>query len=183
LKAWLNLHKKTFYKQIVTTMKSFLKNIALTIAGSTMVGLFANAQQSMNDLIAGNMKLAATQYELLASKTPQDSMPRHYDPSKNKWVNSDTKWWCSGFFPGSLWLIYDYTKDGKIRTEAERRLSILEKEKHYTGNHDLGFMMYCSFGTAFSITGNKVYKPTIDTAALSLITRYRPFNTIHSILG
>ncbi|HET7897795.1 MAG TPA: glycoside hydrolase family 88 protein, partial [Flavisolibacter sp.] len=114
------------------------------------------------------------QYKFLASKVPADSMPRHYDPHTQKWVNSDTRWWCSGFFPGSLWLIYEYTKDEAIRTEAEKKLAILEKEKHYTGNHDLGFMMYCSFGNAYRITRNPQYKPTIDTAAMSLATRYRP---------
>jgi unsaturated chondroitin disaccharide hydrolase len=132
------------------------------------------SQQRMRSLIAENMNLAASQYKLLADRTPVDSMPRHYDPQKNKLVNSDTKWWCSGFYPGSLWLIYEYTKDETIRKEAEQRLGILEKEKHYTGNHDLGFMMFCSFGTAYRITGNQQYKPFIDTAALSLATRYRP---------
>lgn len=135
--------------------------------------LLAGAQ-SMDKLIANNMKLAASQYKLLASKTPVDSMPRHYDPQKQKWVNSDTQWWCSGFYPGSLWLIYEYTKDKAIRKEAEQKLNILEKEKHYTGNHDLGFMMYCSFGTAYRLTHNPRYKADIDTAAMSLATRYRP---------
>jgi unsaturated chondroitin disaccharide hydrolase len=132
------------------------------------------SQQKMKMLIAENMNLAASQYKLLAGHTPVDSMPRHYDPQKNKLVNSDTKWWCSGFYPGSLWLIYEYTKDETIRKEAEQRLAILEKEKHYTGNHDLGFMMFCSFGTAYRITGNQQYKSSIDTAAMSLATRYRP---------
>jgi len=139
-----------------------------------MTGVIAHAQQSMESLIAENMQLAASQYKLLAANTPSDLMPRSFDPKKNKSVSSDTKWWCSGFYPGSLWLIYEYTKDEAIRKEAEKRLAILEKEKHYTGNHDLGFMMYCSFGTALRITGNKQYIPTIDTAAMSLITRYRP---------
>ena len=136
--------------------------------------LSAGAQQNMKELVAENMQLAASQYKILAATTPVDSMPRHYDPQKKRSVNSDTKWWCSGFYPGSLWLIYEYTKDEAIRKEAENRLAILEKEKHYTGNHDLGFMMYCSFGNGYRITGNAAYKPTIDTSALSLITRYRP---------
>jgi hypothetical protein len=50
----------------------------------------------------------------------------------------------------------------------------MEPMKHYTGNHDLGFMMYCSFGNAYRITGNPAYKTSIDTAAMSLATRYRP---------
>ena len=131
-------------------------------------------QQPMNKLIAENMQLAAQQYKLLAvilRPTVCRGITIH---KQNKWVNSDTKWWCSGFYPGSLWFIYEYTKDEAIRKEAENRLAILEKEKHYTGNHDLGFMMYCSFGTAYRITGNASYKTAIDTAALSLATRYRP---------
>ncbi|WP_084291148.1 glycoside hydrolase family 88 protein [Pedobacter nyackensis] len=143
----------------------------LTIA---FFGTKTSAQQPMKSLIAENMQLAASQYKLLAKKVPADQMPRYYDPQKNKWGNSNTQWWCSGFYPGSLMLIYEYTKDEAILKEAEKKLAILEKEKHYTGNHDLGFMMYCSFGTAYRITGNPAYKTTIDTAALSLSTRYRP---------
>ncbi|HEX3165912.1 MAG TPA: glycoside hydrolase family 88 protein [Chitinophagaceae bacterium] len=154
-------------------LKIFQPAIILLI-GAFIMHTRVQAQQSMDKLIAENMQLAAQQYKLLGSHTPADSMPRHYDPQQNKWVNSNTKWWCSGFYPGSLWLIYEYTKDEIIRKEAEKRLAILEKEKHYTGNHDLGFMMYCSFGTAYRITGNATYKTAVDTAALSLATRYRP---------
>jgi unsaturated chondroitin disaccharide hydrolase len=150
------------------------KNLIAVILLFVFAEQCAYSQQKMKTLVAENMKLAASQYKLLAGFTPADSMPRHYDPQKNKLVNSDTKWWCSGFYPGSLWFIYEYTKDEAIRKEAEKRLAILEKEKHYTGNHDLGFMMFCSFGTAYRITDNQQYKPSIDTAALSLATRYRP---------
>ena len=104
-------------------LSMYQKIIAGTIAALLCFGVIA--QQPMKDLIAENMELAIQQYKLLATKTPADSMPRHYDPRLQKWVNSDTKWWCSGFFPGSLWLIYEYTKDGSIRKEAEKRLSIL----------------------------------------------------------
>lgn len=134
----------------------------------------AYAQQDMRRLIGENMSLAAGQYKILAAKVPADSMPRYYDPAKNRYVFSNTKWWCSGFFPGSLWLIYEQTRDPEVRRLAEDKLRIQEKEKHYKGNHDLGFMMYCSFGTAYRITGDQAYRPTIDTAAMSLITRYRP---------
>ncbi|MCU7552559.1 glycoside hydrolase family 88 protein [Chitinophagaceae bacterium LB-8] len=150
------------------------KNIRFIFCAIALTASLLAGAQRMDKLIARDMKLAVKQYKLLAAKTPADSMPRHYDPRKLEWVNSDTKWWCSGFFPGSLWLIYEYTKDEAIRKEAEQRLAILEKEKHYTGNHDLGFMMYCSFGNAYRITGNPLYKPTIDTSAMSLATRYRP---------
>lgn len=146
----------------------------LIIPSLIWINSYGQDQHPMKMLIKENMQFAASQYKLLATHVSSDSMPRHFDPQKNKWVNSDTKWWCSGFYPGSLWLIYEYTKDESIRKEAERKLAILEKEKHYTDNHDLGFMMFCSFGTALRITGDQKYKPTIDTAAQSLATRYRP---------
>ena len=125
------------------------------------------------------MELATSQYKLLARLTPKDSMPRSFIAKENRSIASATDWWTSGFFPGSLWYIYEYTKDTAIKAEAERRLAIQEKEKFYTGNHDLGFMIYNSFGNAYRITGNAAYKDIVATAAETLIKRYRP--TIRSI--
>ncbi len=131
-------------------------------------------QVSMKELIARNFSLAASQYKLLEKNTPDTVMPRYFDPASNKSVTSDTKWWCSGFFPGSLLYIYEETADEEIKRIAEKRLSILEKEKYYTGNHDLGFMIYCSFGNAYRLFGKPEYKEAVMTAAGSLATRYRP---------
>ena len=139
--------------------------------------LEVSAQQSpvqMRQLIDENLRLAARQYALLEKNTPDSLMPRNFDPAKGKAEHSDTKWWCSGFFPGTLLYIYEYTKDPAILAMAEKRLAILEKEKYFTGNHDLGFMMFCSFGNAYRITGKPAYKEAVMTAAASLATRYRP---------
>lgn len=142
-----------------------------------LITLSLHAQRSgrtMASLIDEDMKLAAEQYKLLGTHIPSEEMPRTYDEANNKWVTSNTKWWCSGFYPGALWMIYAATGDEAIRKEAESRLNILEKEKYYTGNHDLGFMMFCSFGTAYQITGNEDYKDIILTSANTLTKRYRP---------
>jgi len=127
----------------------------------------------MEKLIRENFMLAAQQYKLLAKNTPADVMPRNYIAREGKLVTSNTTWWTSGFFPGSLWYIYEFTKDSAIRAEAERRLAIIEHVKHYTGDHDLGFMIFCSFGNAYRITGNQTYKNVIAEAAETLIKRYR----------
>lgn len=78
------------------------------------------------------------------------------------------------FFPGYSLVYYEYTKDTAIKAEAERRLVIQEKEKYYTGNHDLGFMIYNSFGNAYRITGKPEYKEIVFIAAETLSKRYRP---------
>lgn len=134
----------------------------------------AQTKKDMRRLTDRVMKLAVTQYKMLEQNTPDTLMPRNYDPAKGKLNTSDTKWWCSGFFPGTLWYLYEYTKDDSLKKIAEKRLQILEKEKYYTGNHDLGFMIFCSFGNGYRLTQNPVYKDAVMTAAASLATRYRP---------
>ena len=131
-------------------------------------------QAEIKQLISKTIPLAISQYKLLEKNTPDSSMPRSYDPQKRGLVFSDTKWWCSGFFPGTLWYIYEFSKDAEIKSIAEKRLNLLEPQKYFTGNHDLGFMIYCPFGNAFRITGNEKYKEVINIAAGSLATRYRP---------
>jgi unsaturated chondroitin disaccharide hydrolase len=133
-----------------------------------------SSKKIMRQLIDENMKFAAQQYKILARNTPDTVMPRSFDAAKEQIITGNTKWWTSGFYPGTLWMIYDETKDLAIRTEALKRLALLEPTKNYTGNHDLGFMMYCSFGTAYAITKDPAYKDVIFTAASSLATRYRP---------
>jgi len=133
-----------------------------------------SAKQQLQQQMDHYFSVATNQYKLLEKNTPDSLMPKYYDPSTNKLITSDTKWWCSGFFPGTLWYLYEYTKDASLKQIAEKRLGILEKEKYFTGNHDLGFMMYCSFGNAYRLTGNPAYKEAITTAAASLATRYRP---------
>ncbi len=157
-----------------------MKNIiGLFFVLLTVNGFAQGKKSGMQKLIRQNMEFAAAQYKILAGLTPKDSMPRNFDAKNNRLVASATDWWTSGFFPGSLWYIYEYTKDTSIKAEAERRLAIQEKEKYYTGNHDLGFMIYCSFGNAYRLTGKPEYKEVVATAAETLIKRYRP--AVHSI--
>ena len=137
-------------------------------------GFAQSSKQAMAELIEQNLDFAVKQYKMLMQQVPATLMPRSYNAEKKELVTSDTKWWCSGFYPGTLWMLYGASKDEVIKEEALKRLAILENEKTYTGNHDLGFMMYCSFGTAYALTNNPEYKNVIFTAANSLATRYRP---------
>lgn len=127
---------------------------------------------AMRALIDDQFAFAATQYQVLAQNTPPEVMPRTFAEGKS--VTSDTQWWTSGFYPGTLWLIYEHTRDPQILAEAQRRLAILEKEKTFTGHHDIGFMINNSFGNAYRITGKPEYKAVVDTAAQTALTRYQP---------
>ena len=45
--------------------------------------------------------------------------------------------WCSGFFPGELWYMYEYTKM-ILEKRTEFQTELLEPLKSYKGTHDLG---------------------------------------------
>src|SRR5690606_27966470 len=85
-----------------------------------------------------------------------------------------SKWWCSGFYPGTLLYIYENTKDKALLTEAERALKMLEKEQYNTNTHDLGFMMFCSFDNANRLHPREEYNDILVNSAKSLASRYNP---------
>jgi rhamnogalacturonyl hydrolase YesR len=80
--------------------------------------------------------------------------------------------WTSGFFPGCLWYEYELTGDKYFERKAEKFTEFLIDLKDYKGTHDLGFMMYCSYGNAYRITGNDRILPILIEAANSLVSRY-----------
>ena len=117
---------------------------------------------------------ATAQYKFLGKNLPADKFPRTFYPTTGKYEFSNSGWWCSGFYPGTLLYLYEETKDQSLLTEAERILKVLEKEKNNTTTHDLGFMMFCSFGNANRIAPKPEYKDILLTSARSLITRFNP---------
>jgi hypothetical protein len=82
--------------------------------------------------------------------------------------------WTSGFFPGELWYMYEYTGDEFWKTTAEKYTGYMENGQYYAGNHDVGFRMYCSYGNGYRLTGDEKYKEILLQSAKSLLTRYRP---------
>lgn len=82
--------------------------------------------------------------------------------------------WTPGFFPGSLWYAYEYSKNAELKTAAVQWTERLEPLKTFTQHHDLGFMMYCSYGNAYRLTGNATYKNILVQSARSLSSRFNP---------
>lgn len=123
---------------------------------------------------AQNFKDADKQYGLLMRNLPPEKFPKTYFPKTGKYEFSGSEWWCSGFYPGSLLYIYQQTKNPALLTEANRILGVLEKEKMNTTTHDLGFMMFCSFGNAKDIAPKPAYKDILIQSAKSLASRFNP---------
>lgn len=105
-----------------------------------------------------------------------ESQPERLPKSiyKGKLETSSSAWWTSGFFPGTLWYLYEYSGNPVYKKWAENYTLRVEKEQYRTDNHDVGFMIFCSFGNAYRITGDSVWLGPIRQAAESLCTRFNP---------
>src|SRR5687768_17280770 len=75
--------------------------------------------------IKQNMIDAAAQYKVLMQNLPADKFPKTYFPATNKYEFSNSRWWCSGFYPGTLLYLYQQTKDEALYKEAQRILEVL----------------------------------------------------------
>lgn len=82
--------------------------------------------------------------------------------------------WTSGFFPGTLWLLYQATGEVRWREAAWRWTTPLASQALRTNTHDLGFMIGLSFGNAVRLTGDEASKNVVRQAAASLAQRYSP---------
>lgn len=82
--------------------------------------------------------------------------------------------WTSGFYPGSMWLAYELTGNEALAKEARKYTDRLEDIQYYTGNHDLGFMMYCSYGQALRLKPESKDKQILVNSSESLCTRFSP---------
>lgn len=112
------------------------------------------------------------QYKLLMQQVPQDQLPRTFEKGR---IFSVTPYsWISGFYPGTLLYLYEFSHDSVLQREANSKLRIMEKLQTVTANHDLGFMMYCSFGNAYRLAPNPHYKDILVQSARSLATRFYP---------
>ena len=82
--------------------------------------------------------------------------------------------WTSGFFPGKLWLLYEFTGNQTWKEQAEIFTKNIESQQYDKTSHDVGFKIYCSAGAGYRLTKNKSYTPIIIQAAATLSKRFNP---------
>jgi rhamnogalacturonyl hydrolase YesR len=105
-------------------------------------------------------------------ETPEVVSPRALVNGELRLVASRD--WTSGFFPGVLWFLYEYTGKNEWRQQAIAYTAKIEREKSNGGTHDMGFKVYCSFGTGYRLTNDLYYKDVILQSAKTLSTRFNP---------
>ncbi len=166
-------------------MKKYLFGIALCL-------LTACQKQQQMTLDADNaLNYCAAQVNRALEALKDSAGNYDYTMEPRNILEGDTAWncrkaseqeWCSGFWPGVLWMDYDYTKDETIKKAAEgytNTLSFLGSKPAY--DHDLGFLTINSFLKGYEATGNDEYKKIALAAADTLATLYN--NKVGTILS
>jgi hypothetical protein len=162
-------------------MKRSISWLGYFTAGLMMTAMACNTQKkaattdkALQKTIDKGFTDAGDQYKVLMKDLPANKFPKTYFPATGKHEYSGSGWWCSGFYPGTLLYIYEQTKDIALYNEAMRILEPLKKEQYNKSTHDLGFMMFCSFGNAERIQPQPEYKDILINSAKSLSTRFDP---------
>jgi unsaturated chondroitin disaccharide hydrolase len=118
------------------------------------------------DVINYQLKQASNKY------TPGQN-PRSTNPDGSVRL-ANYKDWTTGFFPGSLWYGYELSGDKELANQAKRFTLALDSVRYIKNTHDVGFMLYCSYGNAYRITGDKAYLPALADGAQNLYNRFNP---------
>jgi len=150
----------------------------------TLLSLFAAACLSVSacspkeipvsDVIEYGLETARFQAACLADSllSREGRLPRTFED--NSLVTEDYHWWTAGFFPGVLWQLFDDCREDRFLEWARIFTDRVEPAKRMTDTHDLGFMLYCSFGQGYHLTGDRRYVDVIKEGTASLMTRWNP---------
>lgn len=158
--------------------------IRKTTAG---LGIVAGMMLCLQCTPSSKHEAAGTSWEALAIKNARAQIGQEIDTieASGKCLNPVTMSpdgkvyycgyadWRSGFFPGSVWYLYELTQDSTLVPLAEKYTEALDKAKELTWHHDIGFIINCSYGNGLRLIHKEAYKEVMIQAAQSLCTRFR----------
>ena len=131
------------------------------------------AVEPMSELCSRVADTAKQQFMLMSARLADDATPRTILPDgsmKDCSVGS----WTSGFFSGSLWMLYQLTGNKDVLALARKETAKMSSVLEFPLSHDIGFQVNCSYGNAYRITGEQQYRHLIEEAAEALAGRFNP---------
>lgn len=138
-----------------------MKTVLTTLGISLLVlAGCAGQKQAESNFIQENIDNAVAQETIqtdIIEKSGKILNPRTIDKDGNiVYVPIDD--WCSGFFPGNIWHMYELTGDQKWLPLAEKYTEDLDSVQYLTWHHDVGFMIGSSYLNGYRFAG-KVHTP------------------------
>lgn len=132
------------------------------------------AEDALQQRIPAVFGRAASQYDGMLEKLGSDpKLPRTVKPDGTV-TTVPPQEWTSGFFPGCLWMVYEFNGEAKWKERALNYTKRLEPIRHFKANHDVGFMLGCSYGSAMRFEDDKEIRAVLGDGAKALSTRYIP---------
>ena len=147
----------------------------LRIISILLVGALFIQCAPKRDIIRENIANAEIQLGMLLEACEEGDtirIPASYQNDKIKFVPKDD--WVSGFFAGSLWYMYELTGDEKWAEAARRHTDNLHEIQYLKWHHDVGFMVYDSYGNGLRLKNIDGYDTVLVNTAKSLSTRFWP---------
>ena len=127
------------------------------------------------DIIQENVENAKVQLKYLVDASEAGDTVRIPSTFKNGEIDFvPTDDWVSGFFAGTLWYMYELTGDEYWAEHAQKQTEVLDTIQYLKWHHDVGFMIYDSYGNGLRLKNIDGYKDVIINTAKSLSTRFRP---------
>ncbi|WP_294546744.1 glycoside hydrolase family 88 protein [uncultured Bacteroides sp.] len=148
---------------------------ALAVFAFLTLSSFTTDKKEMNQIVDKGLQVATVQSRMMAKSLwdQKTKLPRTI--GKQGTLTTIEPWaWTSGFFPGVLWYLYEAGGDDSLKIYADNYTRRLERQQYTKSNHDVGFMLYCSYGNGWRLTKNEEYKKVLLQGAKSLSTRFRP---------
>ena len=135
---------------------------------------FTTREKDMSQIVDKGLQTAMLHSQQMAMSLleQKDQLPRTIGKN-GTFVTSNSRAWTSGFFPGVLWYLYEVSGKDSLKMYAEEYTKRVKREQFTISNHDVGFMLYCSFGNGWRLTGNEEYKKVLLQGSKSLSTRFR----------
>ncbi len=155
------------------TLLTTAAGAAVAVTASTSPAAFAATDDASDQASVARTLRQAADYAIAKLRTVAPQVTAFPVGTKfEKWTYSQNGDWVGGFWPGTLWMAHLYSGDEQFRTLALTMADKLAPRQNDTGTHDLGFLFYPSWVTAYRLTGDEKWKAGAIQAATSLIKRY-----------
>lgn len=152
-------------------MRKLFVSICLA-ALSVSIGAVTPNSRKMSKIVNEGLKFSEQQ-ALLMYESVKDIPGRLPDTVKDgELLTVTSKGWTSGFIPGVLWYAYENSGNPEVRKAAEDLTERIADQQYNKNSHDVGFVVNCSYGNGYRLTGNEEYRKVLVNAGKSLGTRF-----------
>ena len=140
-----------------------------------LIGLLFTTAHAQKLDIDKQIKIAEEKMKLtLAQWKDPAKFPRNIEKGEKEWKFVKYTDWTAGFPVGQLWMLYNATGKPYWKQQAITKQQGLLPVKDVTWTHDLGFMMFNSWGPGYQATKDPAMREALLTTTENLAALFNP---------